>query len=101
MSLKKQNLKSKSMCKVTFKFTGNEAKQAQEANLAGDFNDWNPNSIPMKKLKDGSFSTSLNLEANQEYRFRYVSSNGWYNDDSADNYIHCDYADCENCIVKT
>ena len=39
--------------------------------IVGDFNNWNTNEIMMKKLKDGSFSTSINLKSGTEYQFRY------------------------------
>ena len=67
-------------CRVTFKF---DTKQASEMNaaqvrVAGSFNDWGKdaaNEIPMKMLKDGSFSATKTLKANQDYEFKYVVTN--------------------------
>ena len=43
-------------------------KPAKEVLLSGDFTNWVP--TPMKKLKDGSFSTSISLESGtHEYKF--------------------------------
>ena len=38
MSLKKQYLKTKPACKVTFRLNANEAGEAATAKLVGDFN---------------------------------------------------------------
>ncbi len=45
MGIKKQYLKNKPVCKVTFKIPGREANGAKSISIAGDFNDWNANCI--------------------------------------------------------
>ena len=58
--LKKQPLKSKPVCKVTF--TLPEAVKAENAYLVGDFNDWDEKATEMKKLKkNGQFSAKTML----------------------------------------
>ena len=59
MSLKKQYLKSKPICKVTFKLKASEANNADTAKLLGDFNAWDIQAEPMKKLKNGDI---LNID---------------------------------------
>ena len=47
--LKKQPLKSKPVCKVTFMLP--ESVKAESAYLVGDFNNWDEKATEMKKLK--------------------------------------------------
>ena len=68
MSLKKQYLKSKPICKVTFKLKASEANNAGTAKLVGDFNAWDIQAEPMKKLKNVQEKTriySFSLEQNR------------------------------------
>ena len=51
MAFKKQYLKSKAVCKVTFKLSKEQAHAADSVRLVGDFNSWDQASTPMKKLK--------------------------------------------------
>lgn len=100
MALKKQFLKTKSECKVTFKVDKDVANGASSAFLVGDFNGWNATAHPMKPLKDGSFSVTLNLPAGEEYEFRYLlDGHMWENDEAADRYVFSDYGNCENSVV--
>lgn len=88
MALTKKFLKSKPVCKVTFKLTQEEAKSAKAVQLVGEFNDWDPASSPMKKLKNGGFTQTLDLESGKEYRFRYLlDGEVWENDWAADKYL--------------
>lgn len=80
--ISKSYSKTGKKCRVTFKISEVEAEKAV---LLGDFNEWNPESNPLKQRKDGSFSTSLSLEAGQSYRFRYLlDGENWINDTEAD-----------------
>ena len=72
MSIKKQFLKSKPMCKVTFRVPEEIGNSAQTAHVVGEFNDWRYLATPMKKLKSGAFSAALYLEKGREYQFRYL-----------------------------
>jgi 1,4-alpha-glucan branching enzyme len=67
MAIKKQFLKSKPVCKVTFTLPAVEAKDVA---LIGSFNDWNEKATPLKKLKNGSFKTTLDLVTSNSYEFR-------------------------------
>ena len=62
MSLKKKFDAKKKACNVTFTLTEGIANSSHRVNLAGDFNDWDIENIPMKKLKGGEFSVSVNLK---------------------------------------
>lgn len=81
---KRQFLKTKPVCKVTFKMKA----EAENLALVGDFNSWNETSTPMKKAKDGTFSVSVEMESGREQQFRYLADGiNWLNDESADKYI--------------
>jgi 1,4-alpha-glucan branching enzyme len=84
--LKKEYLKTNSLCKVTF--TLPQTIQAESAYLVGDFNNWSEDATAMTKLKNGRFTATLELEKAREYQFRYlVNSTEWHNDGDADKYI--------------
>ena len=87
MSLKKQMLKSKPVCKVTFRVSKEMAAGEGAVTIVGDFNNWDPIETPMSKLKSGEFSAVLELDAGKSYEFRYlVGGQYWYNDPEADGY---------------
>jgi len=101
--LKKQYPKSKPVCKVTFYFPeeqGAENVKPDSVQLIGDFNNWSE-LIPLKRLKDGRFSTLLELEKGHAYQFRYlVNGSEWYNDSQADQYIRNPF-NSDNFVVLT
>ena len=81
---KRQFLKSKPVCKVTFKFRAD----AENLALVGDFNGWDETATPMKKAKDGTFSVSVEMESGREQQFRYLADGKiWHNDEAADKYV--------------
>ena len=101
MSLKKQYLKSKPECKVTFVLDSKQAENATKATLVGEFNDWNERITVMTKLKNGSFKVNLSLPTDHSYQFRYlVDGKFWINDDSADSYVHNTVSDEDNSVIK-
>lgn len=100
MSIKKQYLKSKPVCKVTFRISKEAGNLAGTAHVVGEFNNWDSFSTPMKKLKTGAFTTTLDLEKGREYQFRYLLDNKiWENDGDADKYVPTPFGDCENSVV--
>lgn len=101
MSLKKQYLKTKPVCKVTFKLKASEANNAATAKLIGDFNEWDVAASPMKKLKNGDFTQTLNLPADAKYQFRYLLDDStWENDWNADAYEPSPVSLEENSVVQ-
>jgi 1,4-alpha-glucan branching enzyme len=97
--LKKQYLKSKPICKVTFYLPA--AVKAETVHLVGDFNNWDEHATPMKKLKDDRFTVMLELEAGKEYQFRYlVDQSEWHNDWEADKYVPNPFSG-DNSVVVT
>jgi 1,4-alpha-glucan branching enzyme len=99
--IKKQFLKSKPLCKVTFSIPAEAAVEAKEVKLVGEFSDWTNSPIEMKKLKDGSFKTVVSLETGKEYEFRYViDGDRWENDWEADAYRSNAVTFEENSVVS-
>ncbi|MEM6767764.1 MAG: isoamylase early set domain-containing protein [Bacteroidota bacterium] len=100
MSITKKFLKSKPVVKVTFKVSKSIVNGAKTVHVAGDFNDWNPETTPLKNLKSGDFSTTLELEQGREYQFRYVIDGAkWENDPEADKFVTTPYGDGQNCVL--
>lgn len=97
MAIKKQFLKSKPVCKVTFTVP---AKNAENVAVVGTFNEWSTTSTPLKKLKNGTFKGTLDLEPGTSHEFRYFIDGTYSNEIEADDYIWNDYACVENCILK-
>tara|TARA_R110002126_G_scaffold15185_12_gene62535 strand:- start:10560 stop:10868 length:309 start_codon:yes stop_codon:yes gene_type:complete len=101
MSITKQYLKTKPGCKVTFKLTAEQLADAQSVALLGEFNDWDPAALLMKKSKSGDFSASLTLEKDREYQFRYLVNGGtWVNDDAADAYLPSPLSYDHNSVIR-
>ncbi|MEL6698308.1 MAG: isoamylase early set domain-containing protein [Bacteroidota bacterium] len=96
----KKFLKSKPVCKVTFKLPKNVSNGAGQVFLVGDFNEWNKTATPMKGLKDGSFSTTVDLAQGQEYAFRYLIDGAeWANETEADKTASTPFPDAVNSVV--
>ncbi len=101
MSIKKEFLKSKPVCKVTFRLSSEEANEAKAISLLGEFNDWDAASTPMAKLKDGSFKATLDLESGREYQFRYlVDGTEWKNDPEADKQVRSPFGNSDNSVIS-
>lgn len=101
MSLKKQYLKTKPTCKVTFRVSKAAAKSARTINVVGDFNNWSITETPMKHLKSGDFTVTVDLDTGRAYEFRYIiNGTTWENDWEADRYVTSCFAACENSVVE-
>jgi 1,4-alpha-glucan branching enzyme len=88
MSLKKHFDEKNPVCKVTFMLDKNAASSANRVNLAGDFNNWDIKNIPMKKIKGGEFSASVDLKKGREYEFKYlIDGKKWVNEPAADKQV--------------
>ncbi len=98
--IKKQDLKSKKRCRVTFRLPKVATPTATEVSLVGEFNNWNNRANTMKKNKDGHFAATLELETGREYQFRYFIDNSiWGNDENADKYLPNPFGSMNSVIV--
>jgi 1,4-alpha-glucan branching enzyme len=101
MSIKKQFLKTRPICKVTFRLSAKEAENADSVHITGEFNNWDKLNTPMKKLKNGSFTITLDLEQNTEYQFRYlIDKQSWINDTDADKLVSSGFSGSQNFVVS-
>ncbi len=100
MAITKKYLKTRPVCKVTFKIEPEKGASFQTAAVLGDFNNWDATATPMKKLKNGGFSVSIDLETNREYKFRYLFDGvKWDNDPDADKSVPTPYGNEENSVI--
>ena len=101
MSVKKQYLKSKPVCKVTFLMEKEAANGAEKVELLGEFNNWNTaEPVSLKKLKNGSFKVTIDLPVENEYQFKYLlDGEKWVNDELADKYVNNGIDAEENSVL--
>lgn len=97
MAIKKQYLKSKPVCKVTFTL---DAEEAHNVALVGSFNDWNAEATQLTKLKNGTFKGTVDLDADNTYEFRYLVDGTYVNDEHADAYQWNEFAGAENGVIN-
>lgn len=98
--IKKQYLKNKPLCKVTFSLPLEAAPDATEVKLLGDFNDWDWEKGIAMKLVNAAYTVMIELETGRQYEFRYLIDNYiWENDWEADGYLPTPYG-VYNSIVS-
>lgn len=97
MAITKQYLKTKPVCKVTFTVPAEEAK---EVKVVGSFNGWDAKKNPLKKLKNGNFKGTIDLEKDNSYEFRYVVDGNYVNDEQADAFAWNEFAWDENGVLN-
>lgn len=96
MSIKKQFIKTKPVCKVTFTV---EAKEANTAAVVGDFNNWNVEEGALSKLKNGTFKGVFDVNKDASYEFKYVIDGAFVNEVEADSYVWNEFAGSENSVL--
>ena len=71
---------------VTFEIPG--TIWAERISLLGDFNDWDPDSLPFQRTREGDWQIELELEAGRKYSFRYLlDGEHWRDDWHADSHV--------------
>jgi len=99
--IKKQPLKTKPVCKVTFGLSKKEAQEASTVHLVGEFNNWSKTETQLEKMKSGDFKIVLPLEKGKSYQFRYlIDGETWINDSEADSYVHSGIGNESNGVVE-
>lgn len=100
LGIKKEYLKSKNTCRVTFRLPRMAAPTANEVCLVGDFNNWDKKTNIMKKNTNGHFTATLELMRGKNYQYRYFIDNSyWENDWRADKYQPNTFGS-ENSVVS-
>jgi 1,4-alpha-glucan branching enzyme len=86
--------------RVTFRVS--QEIWADSIALVGEFNDWDPHSLPLHQCRgDEGWSVTIELEAGRTYRFRYVvDGEEWMDDDHCDGYELNVYATSDS-VVRT
>jgi 1,4-alpha-glucan branching enzyme len=97
MAIKKQFVKTKPVCKVTFSV---EAKTANQASVVGDFNNWSLEEGALSKLKNGTFKATFDLNKDASYEFKYVIDGVFVNEPEADSFKWNDFAGAENSVLE-
>jgi 1,4-alpha-glucan branching enzyme len=97
MSIKKQYVKTKPVCKVTFSV---EAKEANSASVVGDFNNWDQAAGELSKLKNGTFKGIFELPKDASYQFKYVIDGNFVNEPEADSFQWNEFAGTENGVIN-
>ncbi|MGA2467720.1 MAG: isoamylase early set domain-containing protein [Thermodesulfobacteriota bacterium] len=93
-TLGKEKAKEGKTKKVDFNFS---APHAGSISIAGDFNDWDPGSHPMKKDKKGAWKISLNL-APRTYQYRFYVDGDWQNDPGCTGCVENPFGG-QNCVT--
>ena len=75
-----------------------EAPRAHEITIAGDFNQWNPRSHPMKKDRKGIWKISLTLPPGV-YQYRFLVDGDWQNDPSCSDCVENPFGTL-NCVKR-
>ena len=79
--IQKTYYKTKDYCKVKFSIENEEANSVE---ILGLNNDWK-DSIVLKRKKDGTFSTEVNLPRDSRHEFKYlIDESKWVNEPAAD-----------------
>jgi 1,4-alpha-glucan branching enzyme len=97
MAIKKQFVKTKPVCKVTFSI---EAKEATTAFVVGDFNNWNQTEGELSKLKNGTFKATFDLPKDNSFEYKYIVDGVYQNETEADSYRWNEFANAENSVLE-
>lgn len=99
--IKKQYLKTKPVCKVTFTLPVEAVAADTEVRVVGDFNNWNWDQAVIMKAGKKEYKAVVELTTGRNYEFRYMMANGdWENDWSADAYVPSPFFGVDNSVVS-
>lgn len=79
--------------KITFSL---QAPNAESVALVGSFDSWEQNPIPLKKLKNGLWKTTLSL-ASGTYEYRFLVDGQWCDDPECSVRVSNPFG-AENCV---
>jgi 1,4-alpha-glucan branching enzyme len=72
------------------------APEAQRVSVAGDFNGWDTDSLPMKRDQGGTWRTKISL-APGRYEYRFFVDGTWQEDPDTDERVANPFGD-QNCV---
>ncbi len=73
------------------------APQAKKVCLSGTFNNWDPDSLPMRKEKDGTWKIRIKL-ASGSYEYKYVVDGAWVQDAPCSRLVPNTFG-TSNCVI--
>jgi hypothetical protein len=80
--IRRETLKNK---KINITFALPEDAHAGAVSVVGDFNDWEPGALPLRKRSNGTRSAAVTIPTGSPVRFRYLGEGGhWFDDTDAD-----------------
>lgn len=95
--LRKRRFAKENVIKVTFDLPPDAAHDS--VRVVGEFNGWE--GTPLARQKDGTWRTTVALDPDREYQFRYfVDGERWVNEPDADRQISNPYGE-DNSVIKT
>ncbi len=98
MSIIKNYVPAKGICKVTFSYPTTDGVQSVQ--VLGDFNNWDSKVAPKMKKSKMEFTTAIELAVGKTYEFRYLLNNEqWDNDFNADKYVSAPYVGITNSVL--
>ena len=75
-----------------------DASQAREVSLAGNFNNWEHTSMPLKRTKNGTWKTEITLKPGR-YEYKFVVDGNWIKDPNNSNSSWNSYGS-ENSMIE-
>ena len=97
--IKKQFLKSRPVCKLTFELP--KEVEADWVELVADVNGWQP--VRLEHLKDGRWKLQQEVPTGAEVGFRYrlgrAEAVEWRDDDHADRFVRNRYGGQDGVVV--
>jgi 1,4-alpha-glucan branching enzyme len=100
--IEKKIIKSRQVCKVKFNIPKSELPaglNVEEIALLGDFNNWDGQAHPLKRLRNGSYQVMVEFDPGQEIHFRYLANGKhWFNAWGADAY-QSNGSGADNCVL--
>ena len=72
--------------------------EGTQVSVTGDFTDWSPEGIPMKRLADGRYRVLLRL-APGSYQYRVIVDGAWTNDLDSDRRVSNPFGS-ENSVLE-
>jgi hypothetical protein len=101
MAIKKEYSRDKKICRVTFTLPKEICENFDEISVVGDFNNWDTHHHKFtQRNSDGSSSIEIELEAGNEYKFRYLCDGQiWLNEPEADAETITHFGDSKNSVL--
>ena len=71
----KKHLKIKPVPKVRLNLYEKEANSRKKVNIKGEFSVWDIDTLPVKKLKKGAFTATVDFDQREKHQSRFLLDN--------------------------